>query len=230
MLTDFIELRAHTERGRLALASKPQPRRFPWVRVILTGLTGAALFAMLLSASGIAYAAPPPAAGACVLESTVLAGIVKARDDGTAPNVAAGSAAAQARAMELSQSFIDGLAKTTGRLYTSREVTPDQIRRAWQSMCPTAGATVQPQRAEVAKATPCDRQAEIAYSLAMMRDGGLGPKAAYRSAVIQSNSYGLDPAPLEALTWRVYVDDGPREASAIRHAVRHECRRARGAL
>lgn len=228
MYTDFQDF-TFGPRHRQTIRTKRLP--FPWVRVALTIITGAVFFAMLLSASGIAYAAAPPAAGACVLESTVLAGIVKARDDGTPPNVAAGSAAQQARAMELSQPFIDGLPKTTGRLYTSKEVTPDQIRKAWQSMCPTA-ATVQPQQAQGirAAATPCDRQAEIAYSVAMMRDALVPPKTAYQRAVEQARGYGLDPAPLEALTWRVYVDDGPREASAIRHAARHECRRAGGVL
>lgn len=226
MLSDFTQLMPLDERSRQALKT----RRLPWARAVLTLLTAAALFAMLLSASGVAYAAPPPAAGACILESTVLAGIVKARDEGTAPNVAAGSAAQQARAMELSADFIAGIPKTTGRLYTSREVTPDQIRKAWQSMCPTAAATMQPQKAQVDGAAPCDRMADIAYALAMMRDSDVRPKLAYRRAVDQAEGYGLDPAPLEALTWRVYVNDGPLLPASIRHAVRYECRRARGAL
>jgi hypothetical protein len=223
--TQFLDL-DNGPRHRQVVRTRRLP--FPWVRVALTVLTGAALFWFLLVAAGVAHAAPPPAAGACVLESTVLAGIVKARDEGQAPDVAAGSAAQQARAMELSKDFIDGIPKTTGRLYTSRGITPDTIRRAWQGMCPTASATIQRQRAQVS--SPCDRQADIAYSLAMMRDADVRPKLAYQRAVQQAEGYGLNPAPLEALTWRVYVNDGPIQPAAIRHAVRYECRRVGGVL
>jgi hypothetical protein len=72
--------------------------------------------------------------------------------------------------------------------------------------------------------------ADVAYSLALWRDAGIVPQIAYGAAVDKARRAGLDPAPLQALTWRVYAQQGRLLPAAIRQEQAYECRAARGML
>lgn len=187
-------------RGRLATRSV----RFPWVRILLSIATGLALGLMLLAAMGILT----PAHAATLNQTQELKAAAERLNDTCRDDPKAAGACA-ARDGVLAQ------LKSAGQCWNSKAPTPETL---WV-------------RCEVkASADPCEAWGNLAYTLAAQRDAGVAPKQAYAHAVQQADSYGMNPGPLQALTWRVYAELGYVAPSSIRYASRYECRRNRGVL
>lgn len=184
-----------------------QTRRFPWVRALLSIGLGMALAVFLLLATfGVAHAGTQTDELKAAAERTNSA----CRDDPKATGACATR---------------DGLLatlKAQGHCWNAKAATPAAL---WVS-CDRqlAGLAVR------SAGLRCDQSAEIAYSLALWRDAGIVPQIAYRKAVDLATSWGLSPAPLQAVTWSVYAELGAFQPSAIRHASRYECRRSLGVM
>ena len=182
---------------------------FSWGRAVLSIATGLALALLLLAGLGVltpAHAATQTEELKAAAERTNSA----CRDDPKATGACATR---------------DGLLatlKAQGHCWNAKASTPATL---WVPCERTQASLV-----ANSLALRCNQGAEIAYSLALWRDAGIVPQIAYRKAVDLATSWGLSPAPLQAVTWSVYAELGAFQPAAIRQASRAGCLRSLGMM
>lgn len=183
--------------------------RLSWVRVLLTIILFAALGAMF----SVALFAPTTA-HAGTLDDVQLRRAAEGFNDRCRGG--SGDAVETRAACLLRDKVLQSLEKR-GQCWNSKAETPAKL---WVSCG-------EPQ---VLQANACIREGEIAYAVAMMRDGGVAPKTAYARAQDMADGWGLTRVNAEALVWSAYAERGGWRPSAIRHDVIYNCRRALGQL